>query len=159
MLNQRGTLTGISHNVIKDERFENNIPRVIDDIKRFLRASFKDYHFLNIDDGRFKRVMEYPEEAWLEGIVNALCHRSYNVQGNSIYIQHFDDRLEISNSGVLAKQVIINNIKTGSFAGNFRIARVIEDMEYVRQLNEGVSCIYESMGKTILPVPEYRKNQ
>lgn len=150
-------LTGTSHNVVKDQRFENNIPKLIDELKTFLKTSFKDYHFLNMEDGRFKKVMEYPEEAWLEGIVNALCHRSYNVQGNAVYIKHFDDRLEISNSGPLAAQVTIENIKTERFARNPRIARVLEDMGYVRQLNEGVSRIYESMEKSMLSTPEYKE--
>ena len=150
-------LTGTSHNVIKDQRFENNIPNLIDELRTFLKTSFKDYHFLNMEDGRFKKVMEYPEEAWLEAIVNALCHRSYNVQGSAIYIKHFDDRLEISNSGPLAAQVTIENIKTERFARNPRIARVLEDMGYVRQLNEGVSRIYESMEKSMLSVPEYKE--
>lgn len=149
-------LTGIEHNVIKDERFENNIPKLIDQIRTFLKASFKDYHFLNMEDGRFKKVMEYPEEAWLEGVVNALCHRSYNIQGNAVYIKHFDDRLEISNSGPLPAQVTIENIKTERFARNPRVARVLEDLGYVRQLNEGVSRIYESMEKSMLSVPEYK---
>jgi len=150
-------LTGTSHNVVKDQRFENNIPKLIDELRTFLKTSFKDYHFLNMEDGRFKKVMEYPEEAWLEGVVNALCHRSYNVQGNSVYIKHFDDRLEISNSGPLAAQVTIENIKTERFARNPRIARVLEDMGYVRQLNEGVSRIYESMEKSMLSTPEYKE--
>lgn len=148
-------LTGVSHNVVKDERFENSIPRLIDEIKTFLKASFKDYYFLDMESGKFKKVPEYPEEAWLEGIVNALCHRSYNVQGNTIYIKHFDDRLEISNSGPLPAQVTIENIKTERFARNPRVARVLEDLGYVRQLNEGVSRIYESMEKSMLSLPEY----
>ncbi|HCS21892.1 MAG TPA: ATPase [Bacteroidetes bacterium] len=148
-------LTGASHNVVKDERFENNIPRLIDEIKAFLKASFKDYYFLDMESGKFKKVPEYPEEAWLEGIVNALCHRSYNVQGNVIYIKHFDDRVEISNSGPLPAQVTIENIKTERYARNPRVARVLEDLGYVRQLNEGVSRIYESMEKSMLSVPEY----
>jgi ATP-dependent DNA helicase RecG len=150
--------TGAGHNVIKDERFENNIPRLIDEIKTFLRASFKDYYFLDMETGKFKKVPEYPEEAWLEGVVNALCHRSYNVQGSSIYIKHFDNRLEISNSGPLPAQVTVENIKTERFARNPRVARVLEDMGYVRQLNEGVSRIYESMEKSMLSVPEYRES-
>ena len=101
--------------------------------------------------------MEYPEEAWLEGIVNALCHRSYNIQGNAIYIKHFDDRFEISNSGPLPQQVTVDNIKTERFARNPRIARVLEDMGYVRQLKEGVNRIYESMEKSMLSEPEYRE--
>lgn len=148
-------LTGVSHNVVKDERFESNIPKLIDTIKTFLKATFKDYYFLDIETGKFKKVPEYPEEAWLEGVVNALCHRSYNVQGNSVYIKHFDDRLEISNSGPLPAQVTVENIKTERFARNPRIARVLEDLGYVRQLNEGVSRIYESMEKSMLSIPEY----
>lgn len=149
-------LTGENHNVIKDERIEDNIPNIIDYLRVFLKASFKDYYFLDMEEGKFKKVMEYPEEAWLEGIVNALCHRSYNVQGNSIYIKHFDDRLEIKNSGPLPTQVTVENIKTERFARNPRIARVLEDMGYVRQLNEGVSRIYESMEKSMLSTPEYK---
>lgn len=148
-------LTGTNHNVIKDERFEDNIPGLIDRVRSFLKAAILDYYFLDMDSGRFKKVPEYPEEAWLEGIVNALCHRSYNVQGNAIYIKHFDDRLEISNSGPLPAQVTIENIKTERFSRNPRIARVLEDLGYVRQLNEGVSRIYESMEKSMLSVPEY----
>lgn len=111
-----------------------------------------------MESGRFKKVPEYPEEAWLEGVVNAMCHRSYNVQGSSIYIKHFDDRLEISNSGPLPAQVTIDNIKTERFARNPRIARVLEDLGFVRQLNEGVARIYESMEKSMLSIPEYRES-
>lgn len=148
---------GSEHNVIKDRRFENNIPRLIEELTYFIRASLRDYYFLDLQQGKFQKVPEYPEEAWLEGIVNALCHRSYNVQGNVIYIKHFDDRIEISNSGPLPAQVTIENIKTERFARNPRIARALEDLGYVRQLNEGVSRIYQSMEKSLLAEPEYRE--
>lgn len=146
---------GTEHNVVKDERFENNIPRIIGDVKSFLKATLKDYYFLDLETGRFNKVPEYPEEAWLEGIVNALCHRSYNIQGNAIYIKHFDDRLEISNSGPLPAQVNVENIRTERYSRNPRIARSLEDMGFVRQLNEGVSRIYQSMEKSMLSIPEY----
>jgi ATP-dependent DNA helicase RecG len=146
---------GTEHNVVKDERFENNIPWIIDQVKKFLKATLKDYYFLDLETGRFNKVPEYPEEAWLEGVVNALCHRSYNVQGNAIYIKHYDDRLEISNSGPLPAQVNVENIRTERFSRNPRIARALEDMGFVRQLKEGVSRIYQSMEKSMLSTPEY----
>ncbi|HHT51608.1 MAG TPA: ATPase [Bacteroidales bacterium] len=148
--------SGENHNVVKDQRFENHIPGLIDQLNYFIRVALKDYYFLNVEQGKFIKVPEYPEEAWLEAIVNALCHRSYNVQGNSIYIKHFDDRMEIINSGPLPAQVTIENIKTERFARNPRIARVLEDLGYVRQLNEGVSRIYEAMEKSMLSTPEYK---
>ncbi|MBY0477995.1 MAG: hypothetical protein K2Q24_10145 [Chitinophagaceae bacterium] len=141
--------------MVKDERFENNIPWIIGHVKNFLKATLKEYYFLDLETGRFNKVPEYPEEAWLEGVVNALCHRSYNVQGNAIYIKHFDDRIEISNSGPLPAQVNVENIRTERFSRNPRIARALEDMGFVRQLNEGVSRIYQSMEKSMLSTPEY----
>lgn len=36
---------GTEHNVIKDQRFENNIPKLIDEVAYFLRASLRDYYF------------------------------------------------------------------------------------------------------------------
>ena len=103
------TKTGVEHNVIKDEKFHGCIPRLIEILKRFIYASLQDYYYLDMNTGAFVKISEYPEEAWLEGIVNALYHRSYNLQGNCIYIKHFDDRLEISNSGPLPAQVTVEN--------------------------------------------------
>ncbi|VEB26509.1 putative transcriptional regulator [Actinobacillus lignieresii] len=54
---------GTEHNVIKDQRFENNIPKLIDEVAYFLRASLRDYYFLDIETGKFRKVPEYPEEA------------------------------------------------------------------------------------------------
>jgi ATP-dependent DNA helicase RecG len=148
-------LTGTSHNVIKDEDFRGNIPTLIETLKEFIYASLRDYYYLDVSLGRFVKISEYPQEAWLEGVVNALCHRSYNIQGNCIYIKHFDDRLEISNSGPLPAQVTVENIQTERYARNPRVARVLSEMGYVRELNEGVPRIYQSMEKSMLAKPEY----
>lgn len=148
---------GEAHNVIKDQRFENNIPNLVIQVRDFLRVSLNDYYYLDLSAGKFIKLPEYPEAAWLEGIVNAVCHRSYNRQGSSIYIKHFDNRLEISNSGPLPAQVTVENIKHERYARNPRIARVLEDFGYVRQLNEGVKRIYELMKQFTQSEPEYRE--
>lgn len=143
-------------NVVKDERFEWPIPRLIELVKRFLSSVFRDYYYLDLETWKFNKIPEYPEEAWLEWIVNALTHRSYNLQWNVIYIKHFDDRLEISNSWPLPWWVTIENIKERRFSRNPRIARVLYEMWHVRELNEWVKRIYESMKKSLLAEPEYK---
>lgn len=147
--------SGREFNVIKDERFETNIPKLIERLEAFINASLRDYYFLNMEVGRFERLAEFPKEAWLEGIVNALCHRSYNQQGNSIYIKHYDDRLVISNSGPLPAQVTVDNIRSERYSRNPRVARVLSEMGYVRELNEGVPRIFSAMKQTMLTEPEY----
>lgn len=148
-------LAGDDYNVIKDERFYGNIPTLINTLREFIYASLDDYFFLDITTGRFLSVSEYPEGAWLEGLVNALFHRSYNLQGNSIYIKHYDNRLEISNSGPLPAQVTIENIRHERFSRNPRIGRVLSEMGYTRELNEGVNRIYSAMEKSMLAQPIY----
>lgn len=147
--------TWISLNVIKDERFEWCIPRLVELVKRFLNNVFRDYYYLDLESWKFVKIPEYPEDAWLEGIVNSLTHRSYNLQWNVIYIKHFDDRIEISNSWPLPSIVTVENIKETRFSRNPRIARVLSEMWYVRELNEWVNRIYDSMKKSLLAAPEY----
>ncbi len=147
--------SGSEFNVVKDEKFYGNIPTLIRKVQGFLYASLDDFYYLDTTLGAFVTVSEYPQDAWLEGIVNALFHRSYNLQGNSIYIKQFDDRLEISNSGPLPAQVTVRNIRQNRFSRNPRIGRVLSEMGYVRELNEGVNRIYNSMEKSMLSQPLY----
>lgn len=149
---------GESFNATKDMRIDGNIPRIIDEVRKLLRGSLDDYFFLDINTGIFRAIPEYPEGAWLEGIVNALFHRSYNLQGNCTYIRHFDDRLEISNSGPLPAQVTVDNIRSQRFSRNPRIGRVLSEMGYVRELNEGVNRIYQYMEESMLSDPIYTDN-
>jgi len=101
------------------------------------------------------KICIWKEKAGTRNIPNALCHRSYNLHGNSIYIKHYDDRLEISNSGPLPAQVSVENIQTERYSRNPRIARVLSEMGYVRELNEGVPRIFRSMDEFTLDAPEY----
>ncbi len=151
----RAPKAGVHYNVIKDERFEGNIPTIIDNIKRFMAGALDDFYYLEMKSGRFKKISEYPEGAWLEGVVNALFHRSYNLDGDCVMIKHYDDRLEISNSGPLPAQVTVHNIRKKRYSRNPRLGRVLSDMGYVRELNEGVNRIYESMEESMLSQPKY----
>ena len=148
--------SGSEYNVVKDQRFEKGIPALIHELETFVEASLRDYYYLDMETGKFHRVPEFPKEAWLEGIVNALCHRSYNLHGNPVMIRHFDDRLEIANSGPLPAQVTVENIAHERYSRNPRIARALADMGYVRELNEGVPRIYSAMQEFMLAKPEYR---
>jgi len=146
---------GNQFNVVKDQRFDGPIPALIKKLETFMEASLRDYYYLDITQGRFLRLPEFPKDAWLEGIVNALCHRSYNIQGNPVMIRHFDDRLEIANSGPLPAQVTVANIASERFARNARIARTLTELGYVRELNEGVPRIYAAMREFTLEKPDY----
>lgn len=146
---------GTSINIIRDVNIELPILRIIDETKKFISSQLREFTALNQKSGKFQIVPEYPEFAWLEGIVNAVTHREYGLSGSYIKVTMFDDRLEILSPGKLPNIVTIDNIKETRYSRNPRIARVLTDFGWVRELNEGVKRIYADMKEFFLEDPIY----
>ena len=53
----------------------------------------------------------YPPEALRKALANALCHRDYTAGGGSIGVAVFDDRLEISSTGMLPAGITVADLK------------------------------------------------
>jgi len=146
--------TGQRINLIKDINIDGPIPKVIDEAKETIASQLRDFQSLDIS-GKFKTVPEYPEFAWLEGIVNALTHRDYSQRGEHIKVIMYDDRLEILSPGKLPNIVDLNNMRYTRYSRNPMIARVLSELGWVKELNEGVKRIYEEMENFFLKAPEY----
>lgn len=145
---------GEHYNIIKDVQFEEALPRLLGRVKDFVSGQLRDFTALN-ETGRFVTVPEYPEFAWLEGVVNAVTHREYACAGDYIRISMYDNRLEIESPGKLPYPVTVDNIRETRHSRNPIIARAMTDMKWVRELNEGVPRIYADMSKAFLDAPEF----
>lgn len=153
--NERGS--GARQQLVEDIRIEGPIPRQLleakkeverlQPIRRALRSS-----------GRFGDVALVPEDAWLEGIVNAVVHRSYSTAGDHIRVEIFDDRIEVSSPGRFPGLVDLGEpLKANRFARNPRIARVCADLNFGQELGEGIRRIFEEMRHAGLIDPVYRQ--
>ena len=98
---------------------------------------------------------EYPEFAWFEGIVNALTHRKYSIRKEHIKVLMFDYRLEILSPGLLPNIVTIENILNQRYSRNPKIARVLCEFGWDKEMNEGVKRIYSETEKLFLKKPQY----
>ena len=146
---------GTNINIIKDVNIEYPILRIIDKAKDFIATQLREFTALNPKTGMFQIVPEYPEFAWLEGVVNAVAHREYGMAGSYIKVTMFDDRLEIQSPGKLPNIVNIENIQVTRYSRNPRIARVLTEFGWVRELNEGVKRIFSDMKAFYLDPPVY----
>ncbi len=146
---------GTSINIIKDFNIESPLLKIIDKAKAFIALQLRDFTALNQTTGMFQVVPEYPEFAWLEGIVNAVAHREYGMTGSYIKVAMFDDRLEITSPGKLPNIVTVDNIQVTRYSRNSRIARVLTEFGWVRELNEGVKRIFLDMQDFYLEFPVY----
>ena len=141
-------------NIVKEKTFDGAIPLIIKEAKDFINSQLREFQYLDAD-GKFKMMPEYPEFAWFEGIVNALTHRNYSIRGDYIRVIMFDDRLEILSPGCLPNVVTLENIRNRRYSRNPRIARILSEFGWVKEMNEGVKRIYSEMEKAFLKDPVY----
>lgn len=146
---------GTEINIIKEKTFDKAIPKIIMEVKEFIKTQLREFQYLDGEEGNFKSMPEYPEFAWFEGIVNALTHRNYSIRGEYIRFIMFDDRIEIHSPGKLPNIVTIENILTQRYSRNPRIARILSEFGWVKEMNEGVKRIYSEMEKFFLRKPVY----
>ncbi len=147
--------TGLDINIVRDYNIELPILRIIQQSRDFIKTQLREFMALDPVSGKFHSVPEYPEFAWLEGIVNAVTHREYAMTGKYILVSMYDDRLEIESPGKLPNIVTLENIKETRYSRNPRISRVLTDFGWVRELNEGVKRIYSDMRDFFLDAPIY----
>ena len=145
---------GTEMNIIKDRTFDKCLFKILEQAREFINSQLREFTHLS-PEGVFETVPEYPEFAWYEGLVNAVCHRDYSNSGEYIIIKLFDDRLEISSPGRLGGFVTLETMKNKRYSRNPQIARVLNELGIVRELNEGVKRIYSEMQKFYLKDPVY----
>jgi ATP-dependent DNA helicase RecG len=138
-----------------DVRFDGPLPDQVRQAEELIERWVPKRRALR-GDGRFGPVALIPADAWLEGLVNAVIHRSYAWAGDHIRVEIFPDRMEITNPGGLAgpgdsKQPL--NIKR--YARNPRIARVSAEMGIAQELGEGIQRMFAVMRAADLDDPVY----
>jgi ATP-dependent DNA helicase RecG len=102
-----------------------------------------------------EEVLEYPEFAVREALVNAVCHRDYRLRGRRIEIRKFADRLEIISPGGLAGYITLDNIIEEHFSRNPRIVQGLFQWGYIEELGLGIDRMIEDMVAAGQPSPRF----
>lgn len=86
-----------SERIITINRYNGNITSTINYIMDFVNQRMN-HSFIKQDNTRIN-IDAYPARALFEGVINAIVHRDYYLDGTQIQIDMFKDRLEISSPG------------------------------------------------------------
>lgn len=151
--------------------FKGNTKRYILDDKLFTGNLFSQYEnsikYINSKletryeiegQGNLPRneILEIPEVAFKESIINALSHRDYYAMGAIIHVEIFDNRIEITNPGGLVPQIKNNEFGTKSFSRNSLIFGLFQRMQLVEKVGTGIPRIKASMKSAGLFEPEFK---
>ena len=86
-----------SERIVTVNKFNGNIINTINSIIEFVSMRMN-HSFIKKEDKRID-INAYPMRALFEGVINAIAHRDYYLDGTQIQIDMFKDRLEISSPG------------------------------------------------------------
>ena len=104
------------------------------------------------DAGPHKEILELPEDALREALVNALSHRDYYEAGAVVVISVYDDRVVISNPGGLLSEVA-DDFGHRSLSRNPFIFDMFTRMHLVEQVGSGIPRMCRLMNDMGLPNP------
>lgn len=152
--------TGREYNASSDESARGNIIQLLSEAWEKLRPHLVETKFSS--DALFKQRIMYPEDACREALTNALAHRDYSIEGRSIEINIFDDRMEIASPGELLSNISISDLTklTGAHQSrNSFIARVLKEIGYMREMGEGIRRIFSLMKQNDLVAPEFESSE
>jgi ATP-dependent DNA helicase RecG len=100
-----------------------------------------------------KDILEIPEEAFREAIVNALMHRNYHIQA-PIKIAIYDNRVEIFSPGIFPGPLAVDSLKLGmSYMRNRAISKILREAELSEKLGSGFIKIFNSYAQRGLKEP------
>ncbi|AFN46786.1 ATP-binding protein [Arachnia propionica] len=148
---------GVGRNMTleQDRRVEGSLLRQISEAIRQIEDMMPAWQQLS-DAGTFEPISRIPRDAWLEGLVNAVVHRSYSTMGDHIRFEIFPSRIEITSPGRFPGIVEPQRpLDIRRYARNPRIARVCADLGYTRELGEGIARLFAEMRGRGLVDPHY----
>jgi len=100
-------------------------------------------------------LLEYPEAAYREAVVNAVGHRDYDLDGSFIQVRLFADRLEVQSPGGLGGHLTVDNIAHEQYTRNPHLMRLLEDYGYVERRGLGVDQMVHAMDSAGLQAPAF----
>lgn len=102
-----------------------------------------------------KEIPQYPPEAIRELVANAIIHQDFSMQGTSVLVEIYTDRIEISNPGlpIVDPDKFINEAHSRNevLAASMRKARICEER------GSGIDLVFTKVEVYQLPSPEFKQ--
>lgn len=153
--NERGTGSRLNVEAGFDQRVEGPLPTLIEDATALVDRWQPKRTGLSVT-GRFADVPVVPPDAWREGVVNAVVHRSYHLAGDHIRVEIFPNRIEITSPGRFPGLADPSKpMEIDRYARNPRVARVCTELGITREFGEGIRRMFEEMRLEGLTDPVY----
>lgn len=147
---------GDKADVLDRKDFRGGVVSDIEESLRFIERNTRTAY--RIEKLRREDVPEYPMRALREAITNAVMHRDYFEGGANVFVEIYDDRIEISNPGGLPKGLTQAEFGTRSIRRNALIADLLQRISFIEKAGTGIRRMRAEAKKTGCPEPTFEAN-
>ena len=137
--------------VLNNENFNIDLIGNIEGAMEFLWKSLRARHELIHKTARRIDVLEIPEKALREALINAVIHTNYLEEGTSVTVDVYDDRVEISNFGGLPPGLKREQFGKKSVRRNPLIADLMARAGYIEKMGTGIRKMKDLVKAEELP--------
>ncbi|MEW6295772.1 MAG: ATP-binding protein [Candidatus Diapherotrites archaeon] len=118
-------------------------------VKKNTRIASKFIGFQRIDKE------EYPYTAIREAIINAVCHRNYYFNSTLVFVNIFDDRIEVVSPGSIPFGLTLKEVMNKSFPRNKLLLKLFNKINEVERLGSGLNKMKKLMKEHGLKEPVF----
>lgn len=141
---------------IDQTEIDEHLPGAVESAVAFIERHT--LHGAKIGRIRRKDIHEYPPPAIREAIINALVHADYSLGGTNIKVAVFDDRIEITNPGMLPFGITLEAAISGvSKLRNRVIGRVFRELGLIEQWGTGMGRMIAACQDAGLQPPHFEE--
>ncbi|MGV8122675.1 MAG: ATP-binding protein [Candidatus Xenobiia bacterium LiM19] len=140
-------------NVLDRKDFAGGIVADIEDSLRFIERNTRTAY--RIEKLTREEIPEYPMAALREAITNAVMHRDWFLEGANVFVEIFEDRIEISNPGGLPNGMLPEDLGSKSVRRNPLIADLLHRIAFVEKAGTGIRRMRDGARAQGYPEPEF----
>ncbi|MGX1693165.1 ATP-binding protein [Brevundimonas naejangsanensis] len=145
-------------NSIYDRVLDGPLPLQLLEAEQALDSQMRSFTRLGLD-GRFVTRPEYPKDVWLEALVNAVVHRSYNLRHMNIFIKMFEDRIVVESPGLFMPPTTSETVYEAHNPRNPNLMWALYYFDFVKCAFEGTRRMREGMREAKLPDPAFSQKR
>lgn len=142
--------------ILDRKDFRGGVVSDIEESLRFIERNTRTAY--RIEKLRREDVPEFPMRALREAITNAVMHRDYFEGGANVFVEIYDDRIEISNPGGLPKGLTQAEFGKRSIRRNALIADLLQRISFAEKAGTGIRRMREDAKKAGCPEPTFEAN-
>ncbi len=130
--------------IMTEHEFKENLCTILPEIDTFIKTTITNRRPIPVSSAREENVVDYPDWATRELLMNAICHRDYSSHG-PIQFYQYDNRIEIMNHGGLYGRANEANFPNVNDYRNIVVAEAMKVLGFVNRHSRGVLKVQKDL--------------